>query len=153
MRCPYCHFEDSKVIDKRETGANLEITRRRRECLKCSKRFTTYEEVEASNLIVVKKDGRREIFDKKKILGGITRACEKRPVSLEQMENMVHEIEQKLRSRDGSEIPSHAIGEEIMNQLAEVDKVAYIRFASVYREFADIDAFSKELQKLLKKSS
>lgn len=153
MRCPFCHHEESKVIDKRETGNDLEITRRRRECLKCGKRFTTYEEVEESKLIIVKKDGRREAFDKKKLVSGLMKACEKRPIPVEDVENLASEIETDLRALDSVEIPSKVLGEKVMDRLVELDKIAYIRFASVYREFADIDSFSKELNKLLKKST
>ncbi|MFP4112263.1 MAG: transcriptional regulator NrdR [Candidatus Woesearchaeota archaeon] len=151
MRCPYCAYEESKVIDKRETGENQEITRRRRECLKCNRRFTTYETVEDTNIMIVKKDGRRESFDRNKLLSGIKRACEKRPVSTEDIEKMMAEIESELRGRNSSEIPSSVVGEIVMKKLEETDKIAYIRFASVYREFTDLKSFSEELTKLLSK--
>ena len=148
MKCPYCSYEETQVIDTRETE-NLEATRRRRECLKCNKRFTTYERVEEAEIIVVKKDGKRERFERKKLMDGILKACEKRPVSQETIEKAVNDIEAELRSF-GTEIPSRAIGELVMEKLRTIDKVAYIRFASVYRAFSDISAFEKEV-KLLKR--
>lgn len=150
MKCPYCNFEETQVIDTRETE-NLEATRRRRECLKCSKRFTTYERVEEAEIVVVKKEGKRERFERKKLLNGILKACEKRPISLDKIEKLVDEVESDLRKRDSVEVESKIIGELVMKRLKSLDKVAYIRFASVYREFEDIDRFEEELEKLQKK--
>lgn len=150
MKCPYCNFEETQVIDTRETE-NLEATRRRRGCLKCNKRFTTYERVEEADIIVVKKDGRRERFERKKLMGGILKACEKRDISLDKIEKLVDEVESDLRKRDSVEVDSKIIGELAMRKLKTLDKVAYIRFASVYREFEDLDRFEEELEKLQKK--
>jgi ribonucleoside-triphosphate reductase len=147
MKCPYCSSEESKVVDKRETG-ELVITRRRRECLKCGKRFTTYERVEAVDLTVVKKDGRREPYDRKKLQGSLTKALEKRPVTQEQIEKGVDEIESELRKAEKTEVTTRQIGELAMRKLKELDKVAYIRFASVYKEFTDVTSFEAELKKL-----
>ena len=149
MKCPFCSHEETKVVDKRET-AGSDVTRRRRECLKCGKRFTTYERVE-TDLVVIKKDGKRESFDREKVKNGIKRACEKRPVTHGQIESVVSEIEGELRQRKGAEIPSSAIGDLVMKKLKKLDKVAYIRFASVYREFTDVESFQEELNKLVKK--
>ncbi len=149
MRCPYCFHEETKVVDKRETD-DLDTTRRRRECLKCKKRFTTYEKVERLDLIVVKKDGRRETFDREKIRRGLIKACEKRQVSYEQIDNFVDRLESELRKLKSKEIQSKAIGEKIIQGLKKLDKVAYIRFASVYRSFADVTDFQKELKELIK---
>ena len=150
MKCPYCNYEETQVIDTRETE-NLEATRRRRECLKCNKRFTTYERVEEADIIVVKKDGRRERFERKKLLDGILKACEKRDISLEKIERLVDEVESDLRKRDSVEVNSKVIGEIVMKKLKTLDKIAYIRFASVYKEFEDIEKFEEELEKLMKK--
>lgn len=150
MKCPYCGYEETQVIDTRETE-NLETTRRRRECLKCNKRFTTYERVEEADIIVVKKGGRRERFERQKLLTGILKACEKRPIPLEKIEKLVDEVESDLRKRDSVEVESKVIGEITMKKLKSLDKVAYIRFASVYREFEDIESFEEELEKLQKK--
>ncbi len=150
MICPYCSHEETKVMDKRETGEG-DVTRRRRECLKCSKRFTTYERVEMIDLIVVKKDGKREPYDRNKLKTGITKACEKRPIRTEIVEDTVNQIEAKLRTMKDVEIRSNVIGEQVMKKLKRMDKVAYIRFASVYRDFADIESFEKELEKLSKR--
>lgn len=147
MRCPYCDFNETKVIDSRNSDRSI---RRRRECEGCGKRFTTYERAELVDLFVVKKDGRREPFDRQKLLAGIMRACEKRPVSHEKIEQMVDEIERELRSRESIEIRSKEIGGMVMKKLKRLDKVAYIRFASVYRSFEDVHEFEKELKKLLK---
>lgn len=144
MRCPYCNFEETKVVDSRESESS---TRRRRECLGCNKRFTSYERVEI-DLMVIKKNGNREQFDREKILKGVRRACEKRPLSQEQIATMVNEVESKLRMHDTHEIKSEEVGKLVMNELKRLDKVAYIRFASVYREFADIDDFKNELKGL-----
>ncbi len=150
MKCPYCSYEETQVIDTRETE-NLEATRRRRECLKCNKRFTTYERVEGADIVVVKKDGRRERFERQKLLNGILKACEKRPISLDKIEKLVDEVESDLRKRDSVEVESKIIGELAMKKLKSLDKVAYIRFASVYREFEDLDRFEEELERLQKK--
>ena len=150
MRCPYCNFPESKVIDSRPTDESNSI-RRRRECLSCGKRFTTYETVESVPLVVVKKDGSRQAFDRNKILNGLVKACEKRPVSMEVLEKTVSEIEQKLLNSMDREVPSERVGELVMDALKEVDQVAYLRFASVYRQFKDIDSFMAELNKLLGK--
>ena len=144
MQCPHCQ-SDTKVVDKRDSG---EHTRRRRECLKCSKRFTTYERIEETPLTVIKKDGRRQEFDRSKIKAGILRACEKRPITTEQIERVVDEIEQHLRNKYTADIPTRAIGEAVMARLKQMDKVAYIRFASVYRNFTDLGSFEKELKEL-----
>ena len=144
MHCPYCK-DDTKVVDKRDSG---EHTRRRRECLKCSKRFTTYERIEETPLTVIKKDGRRQEFDRSKIKAGILRACEKRPITTDQIERIVDEIEQHLRNKYTADVPSRAVGEVIMARLKSLDKVAYIRFASVYRNFTDLGSFEKELKEL-----
>ena len=144
MRCPFCLSDESKVVDKRDSGENI---RRRRECLKCKKRFTTYENIEEAKIFVVKKDGRREPFSREKLRSGITKACEKRPVSQEKIDNAVSEIEQKLKEK-GKEIPSKFIGELVMKKLKQLDKVAYIRFASVYHEFKDINDFKRELKEI-----
>ena len=150
MKCPYCNYEETQVIDTRETE-NLEATRRRRECLKCSKRFTTYERVEEADIVVVKKDGKRERYQRQKLLNGILKACEKRPIPLEKAEKLVDEVESDLRKRDSVEVESKVIGEIAMKKLKTLDKVAYIRFASVYREFEDLERFEEELEKLQKK--
>ena len=150
MRCPYCNFPESKVIDSRPTDESNSI-RRRRECLSCGKRFTTYETVESVPLVVVKKDGSRQAFDRNKILNSLVKACEKRPVSMEVLEKTVSEIEQKLLNSMDREVPSERVGELVMDALKEVDQVAYVRFASVYRQFKDIDSFMAELNKLLGK--
>ena len=148
MKCPYCGYSESKVIDSRpaEEGATI---RRRRECLACQKRFTTYETVESLPMVVVKKDGSRQSFDRRKVLGGMIRACEKRPVPLAELEKIAEEIEQDLQNSMEREISTEAIGEKVMERLRNVDQVAYVRFASVYRQFKDIDTFMTELNKLL----
>ena len=148
MKCPYCGDQDSKVIDSRhsEDGASI---RRRRECLACQKRFTTYETVESLPIIVVKKDGSRQSFDRTKILNGMVRACEKRPVSMAEMEAAVTDIEQVLQNSLEREISSSEIGELVMERLKPLDEVAYVRFASVYRQFKDINSFMQELNKIL----
>ena len=148
MHCPFCHFEESKVIDTRSTEEGSAI-RRRRECISCKNRFTTYEKIEEIPLIVVKKDGTRESFNRNKVLNGLIRACEKRPVSLEQIEQLVDRIETYLNNNLEKEVQSQMIGEMIMDALKELDEVAYVRFASVYRQFKDIDSFIDELTKLL----
>jgi len=148
VRCPFCHHQESKVIDSRssEEGA---VIRRRRECLACERRFTTYERIEEEPLIVIKKDGRREPFSREKILNGLRKACEKRPLSFDTLEKIADEVEQAIRKRNETETPSSVIGELIMDRLKEIDEVAYVRFASVYRQFKDIDIFMRELQNLL----
>ena len=148
MKCPFCGFADSKVIETRTVDDTNSI-RRRRECLECQQRFTTYEKVENLPLVVIKKNKTRETFDREKILAGIITACQKRPVTAAQMEKMVDEIEQNLSNSLEREIPSSAIGELVMQKLKEVDEVAYVRFASVYRQFKDINTFKSELKKLL----
>lgn len=148
MKCPYCGFEESKVIDSRSADDGERI-RRRRECLNCGKRFTTHEIIETVPLIVVKRDKSREVFDRNKLTAGLLRACEKRPVSIQQIENMVNAIETKLQSSLDREITTMQIGELAMEELKCVDEVAYVRFASVYRQFKDINTFMDELNKLL----
>ncbi|HQP91257.1 MAG TPA: transcriptional regulator NrdR [Candidatus Omnitrophota bacterium] len=151
MKCPFCGHLDDKVIDSRASSEGSAV-RRRRECLKCGKRFTTYEIVEEQTLMVVKKDGRRQLFDRKKIITGIQKACEKRPVSSEKIEDITSSIERELYKRFDSEVPSSSIGELIMDKLGSLDEVAYVRFASVYRQFKDVNQFMSELKGLLKKS-
>ena len=150
MKCPYCGFEESKVIDSRPTDEGERI-RRRRECLNCQKRFTTYEIIESLPLIVVKKDKSREPFDRNKLLNGMLRACEKRPVSIETLERVIDEIEVSLQNTLDREITSDHIGSLVMDKLKDIDEVAYVRFASVYRQFRDINSFMNELQNLLNK--
>jgi transcriptional repressor NrdR len=151
MRCPFCGHADDKVIDSRASSEGNAV-RRRRECLKCAKRFTTYEVVEEMSLLVVKKDGRRQPFDKKKISAGIQKACEKRPVSSERIEELVGAIEREITRRFEREVSTKDIGELIMDRLASLDEVAYVRFASVYRQFKDVNQFMTELKDLLKKT-
>ena len=148
MKCPFCAFSDSKVIDSRpaEEGATI---RRRRECLACQKRFTTYEVIERLPLVVIKRDGSRQSFDKIKLINGMVRACEKRPVALQTLEKIADDIEQELQSNLEREISTVDIGEMVMARLKNVDEVAYVRFASVYRSFKDINTFMEELSKLL----
>jgi transcriptional repressor NrdR len=148
MLCPYCRSPDTKVTDKRDSG---EVTRRRRECLKCAKRFTTFERVESSPIVVVKKDGSREQFNRDKLYAGILRACEKRPIPAERIMEIAADVESRLRGMTETEIPTATIGTLVMKHLRKLDKVAYIRFASVYREFTDLESFEEELRKLLKK--
>lgn len=149
MICPFCAHELTRVIDKRE-GAGGKVTRRRRECQKCQRRFTTFERIETLDLLVVKKDGRREAFDRTKLRSGVIKACEKRPVSADDIERIIDEIEADLRKTGNGEISSKKIGEMVIKRLKKLDEVAYIRFASVYRQFADIGDFEKELSKLSK---
>ena len=148
MKCPFCGFTDSKVIDSRPAEDGTTI-RRRRECLDCQKRFTTYEVIERMPLVVIKRDGSRQSFDKVKIINGLVRACEKRPVTMTQIETISDDIEQELRGRLESEVSSEFIGEMVMTRLKDLDEVAYVRFASVYRSFKDINTFMEELTKLL----
>lgn len=147
MKCPFCFSTETKVMDKRESE-NLVATRRRRECLKCKKRFTTYERIETQELTIVKKDGKRELYNRQKLLIGILKACEKRPIKREQIEIIIGEIETELRNMPSTEIQSRKIGELVMSKLMQLDKVAYIRFASVYRQFTDLRSFEKELKSL-----
>lgn len=148
MKCPYCGYLESKVVDSRPADEWASI-RRRRECLSCHKRFTTYETMESLPLMVVKKDGSRQSFDRGKVLGGMIRACEKRPVPLARLEKVAAEIEQELQNSMEREISTEVIGERVMENLRTIDQVAYVRFASVYRQFKDIDSFMEELTKLL----
>lgn len=150
MKCPFCGYLDSKVLDSRPADDGNAI-RRRRECVDCGRRFTTYEKVDEIPLVVMKKDGRREVFDRNKVLGGIIKACEKRPISMNQMEKMADDIEKELRNRMENEVSSEQIGEMLMDNLRNLDEVAYVRFASVYRQFKDVSSFMDELDKLLKK--
>jgi len=152
VRCPSCGHEEDKVVDSRATKENSAV-RRRRECLKCGQRFTTYEYIEHTPVVVVKKDGRREHFSREKILNGLLRACEKRPVSRESLEELVNEVERVVCSSVRDEIPSSEIGNEVMNRLAALDQVAYVRFASVYRDFKDVTQFLDELRNLLEKKA
>ncbi|ADO73380.1 transcriptional regulator NrdR [Stigmatella aurantiaca] len=147
MRCPFCQDAENKVIDSRESHEGT-VIRRRRECLQCKRRFTTYERVEELYPLIVKKDGRREAFDREKILTGLKKACEKRPVSADQIEETVGAIERLLQGTGEKEVPSRVIGEEVMRRLQALDVVAYVRFASVYRSFRDVDEFMKELKEL-----
>ena len=149
MKCPFCGTLDSKVIDSRSTEEGVSI-RRRRECLKCNKRFTTYEKAESIPIMVIKKDKRREPFDSSKIMRGLTRACEKRPISVDMIEDMVYKIETKIYNTLEREITSDQIGEMLLEQLKDVDEVAFIRFASVYRDFKDIETFRNEINKIVK---
>jgi transcriptional repressor NrdR len=150
MKCPFCAFADSKVVDSRPDKEGSTI-RRRRECESCGKRFTTHERVEEILPLVIKKDGRREPFDRMKLVAGIQKACEKRPVSVETIERLVDRLELQLQESGEKEIPTKSIGELVMTELHAIDQVAYVRFASVYRSFKDITEFMSELQELLKK--
>ena len=150
LRCPFCQNEETKVLDSRQIEAGTAI-RRRRECEVCAKRFTTYEKCEELQLIVVKKDGSRESFSHQKLMGGLLRACEKRPVSTEQLEIIASDIERQMRDKNEREVPSMLIGEAVMDRLFDIDEIAYIRFASVYRQFKDIQRFMEELDELVKR--
>lgn len=150
MKCPFCGFAESKVIDSRPTDEGSRI-RRRRECLECARRFTTYEIVESMPIVVVKKDNSRELFDRQKLFSGMLRACQKRPVSLDVLERAVDEIEAQLQNSLDREIPASRIGEYAMEKLRAIDEVAYVRFASVYRQFKDISSFHDEISKLMDK--
>jgi len=150
MKCPFCGNPESKVVDKRDTE-NSAATRRRRECLSCEKRFTTYERLETLSITVVKKDGTREQFDRQKMIRGVINACEKRPVKREDIEKLADEIEAELKGAEETEVESKTIGELVVKKLKKLDKIAYIRFASVYKEFKDLEEFDKEIQKLMKK--
>lgn len=149
MKCPYCEYTESKVIDSRPTDEGNSI-RRRRECLKCEKRFTTYEQIEFIPIVIIKKDGKRQQYDRQKLINGILRACEKTTVTFSQIENIVSEIEAKLFNSLDREISSTRIGELVMEKLKSIDEIAYVRFASVYREFRDVNTFLDELNNLLK---
>ena len=149
MKCPFCFYYESKVIDSRPTDEGERI-RRRRECLKCGKRFTTYEIIETVPVIVIKRDKSRQVFDRSKILSGLLRACEKRPVSIETLEKIVDEMEFTLQNSPDREVPSERIGELAMEKLKDIDEVAYVRFASVYRQFQDIQTFMDELKSMMK---
>jgi len=148
MRCPFCGHEKDKVVDSRESGPGDSI-RRRRECLECSRRFTTYERIEEIPYFVIKKDGQREGFDRHKLLSGLHRACEKRPVAVKSLEALADEIEQMIQDSPEREVEARVIGERVMERLKELDKVAYVRFASVYRQFEDVQEFMAELRDLL----
>ncbi len=148
MKCPYCLYPESKVIDSRPADDGQRI-RRRRECIKCSKRFTTYEAIEGQPVIIIKRDKSRQVFDRTKLLSGMLRACEKRPVSLETLENAIDEIESQLQNSLEKEVPSVTIGEMALEKLKSIDEIAYVRFASVYRDFKDIESFMAELKQLI----
>ncbi len=150
MKCPHCAYKEDKVVDSRATQAGSAI-RRRRECLKCGERFTTYEYIEDLSLMVIKKDGRREAFDRQKILAGVIKACEKRPISIERMEEIVSQVERVIQRKSDREVSSSRIGELIMEKLKSLDHVAYVRFASVYRQFKDVNQFIDELKGILGK--
>ncbi|HXV19317.1 MAG TPA: transcriptional regulator NrdR [Candidatus Omnitrophota bacterium] len=150
MKCPFCGHKEDKVIDSRSSNEDRSV-RRRRECIKCDKRFTTYEYIEAVPLMVIKKDGRREAFDRNKIISGILKACEKRPVSMEKVEATVDKVEKELQKSFDKEVKAQVIGELVMDYLHKLDEVAYVRFASVYRQFKDINQFMGELKDLLSK--
>lgn len=151
MKCPYCNYPESKVVDSRATEENCSI-RRRRECLSCGERFTTYERLEELPLTVIKKDGRTEFFDRNKLLTGLLKACEKRPIQRKDLEDIVKDVERELRNGMETEVESGRLGELVMDRLREIDEVAYVRFASVYRQFKDINIFKQELEKLLERS-
>ena len=148
MKCPFCGHQEDKVVDSRSSSDGVAI-RRRRECLRCGKRFTTYEHVEEQPLMIIKKDGRREPFDRHKLLAGLVKACEKRPVSMDDLEQLVDELERELSQSFEREAPSREVGERVMKRLHALDPVAYVRFASVYREFKDVEQFMRELKELL----
>ena len=150
MKCPFCGFIEDKVIDSRSSNEDKSV-RRRRECMKCKRRFTTYEYIEEVPLMVIKKDGRREAFDRNKIISGILKACEKRPVSMEKVEAVVDKVEKELQKSFDKEVKAQVVGELVMDYLHKLDEVAYVRFASVYRQFKDINHFMKELKDLLGK--
>ncbi len=152
LKCPYCNSENSRVLESRSANEGRRV-RRRRECIKCSRRFTTFEDVEMMPLLVIKRDGSREIFSRKKLFEGILKACEKRPVSIEKIEKIVNKIELYFQNLAQREISSRYIGEEVMNAIKSLDEVAYIRFASIYREFKDINSFMDEAKKFLKESN
>lgn len=148
MKCPFCGFQESKVVDSRSTDDNSTI-RRRRECLKCNKRYTTYEKIEDFPILVIKKDSTRENFNKEKIINGLIIACQKRPISRKQMEDLAYDIEKTISNSMLTEIPSKDIGEMVMSRLKELDEISYVRFASVYRQFKDINTFLEEIKNLV----
>jgi transcriptional repressor NrdR len=152
MKCPFCSVDDTRVLDSRESAEGT-VIRRRRECPQCKRRFTTFERVEQLTPLIVKKDGRREAFDRDKLVAGLKKACEKRPVSVEQVEALVTQIEKDLQDVGEKEIPSSQIGEEVMRRLPQLDEVAYVRFASVYRSFRDIAEFMDELRDIIQEKS
>ena len=152
MKCPFCGYDYSKVLDTRPTDEGYTI-RRRRECLKCQKRFTTYEKIEQSPVMVIKKDGNRQAFDRDKIIRGMIKSCEKRPVSADEIEEAVNNIEKKIENSMRREITSLEIGEMVMDELKDLDEVSYVRFASVYREFKDLQSFVDELENFVKKKN
>lgn len=152
MKCPYCNAPESKVTDSR-SGDDKSFIRRRRECLECAKRFTTYERMEEINLVIIKKDDTREVFDRSKLLKGILRACEKRPISMQEIEALAQRVEQKAANLLNKEVLSELIGELVMEELKELDDIAYVRFASVYKSFKDIDSFQAELEELRKEKA
>ncbi|MGI6226206.1 MAG: transcriptional regulator NrdR [Peptococcales bacterium] len=152
MYCPFCGFLETKVLDTRSANDGNSI-RRRRECIECAKRFTTYEKIEDLPMVVVKKDGKRQVYDANKILNGLIKACEKRPVSFSQLEKITDEIERELKNKMDREVSSSLIGELVMDRLKDLDEVSYVRFASVYREFKDITTFLKEIEGLLRSSN
>lgn len=147
MKCPFCHYDDTRVIESRQAENEL-VVRRRRVCQRCEKRFTTYERVDLIPLMVIKKDGRREPFSREKITNGIIKACEKRPISLETINKLVDDIEEKVKNESSKEVSSKVIGELVMSKLRNLDEVAYVRFASVYRQFKDVHSFVKEIKNL-----
>ena len=151
MKCPFCSFEESKVVDSRSTDDNTTI-RRRRECLNCSKRYTTYEKVEDIPILVVKRDLTREIFNREKVVNGLIIACQKRPVSRKQIENIAEDIEKTISNKMVTEVETEQIGEMVMERLKEVDEISYVRFASVYRQFKDINTFLEEIKSLVEKN-
>ena len=150
MKCPFCNHNEDKVVDSREIQDGSSV-RRRRECVNCGRRFTTYEHVEKTPLMVVKKDGRREVFNRKKIFNGLVCACQKRPVSMERIESMVAEVESAIQKKFDQEVDSRFVGELVMENLSKIDEVAYVRFSSVYRQFKDVNQFMKELREVLNK--
>lgn len=150
MKCPFCSYRDSRVVDSRSVEEGVSI-RRRRECPSCGKRFTTYEKYEETPLVVCKKDGSRELFDSKKVLSGLLKACEKRPVTYDRIQSIAESIERELRMGADNEVPSSQIGELVMRHLEETDQIAYVRFASVYRQFADVKNFMQELERIMQK--
>lgn len=150
MKCPFCNAEDTKVIDSRPADNSI---RRRRQCEVCGKRFTTYEKVETIPLMIIKKGDRREPYDRAKLEGGVMRACHKRPISVDLVSSMIDEIENEIMGREEKEIPSSEVGELVMEHLRQLDDVAYVRFASVYKEFKDVDTFLREIEKVAKKNS
>jgi len=150
MKCPHCGYKEDKVVDSRATQEGSAI-RRRRECLKCAKRFTTYEYIEEVSLMVIKKDGRRQPFERKKILTGVMKACEKRPISIEKMEEIVTQVEHSIQKKSEREVSSSRVGELVIDKLKALDDVAYVRFASVYRQFKDVSQFMEELKGILGK--